>query len=294
MKTLYLFFLLSIITGNIHSQTLFTYGNNAVTKNEFLRAYNKNKTAANDKAVALREYLDLYIKFKLKVQAAKELRIDTLASLASELQNFRTQVEENYLNDESKVNALIKEAFERSRKDIHVAYLFYPAKDYADSIAVEKKHASSKEIWTDIGFVTVFNIPYQFENIIYKQNTGEESKPVSTKTGYYIFKNIAERKAAGKIKAAQILIALPEGANEQDKSYAKKLVDSIYNLLQSGADFGELAKQYSNDKITYLSGGIMPEFVLANMIRYLKTTFSHCKKMVISHLHLKQNLDITL
>src|SRR5665811_474556 len=229
MKKLFLFFILACFTSGIYSQTLFTYGNNAVSKDEFLRAYNKNKTAVTDKAMALREYLDLYIKFKLKVKAAKDIRIDTLSSLANDLQNFRTQIEESYLNDESRVNALTQEAFNRSQKDIHVEYLFFPLKDYTDSAAVEQIHKLLKANWNDFGFITVFNLPYGMENIVYSLNPGDESKPYRAKNGYYIFKNVEERKAVGKMKAAQILIAVPEGTKE-------------------------------DDKMTYMSGGLMPEF----------------------------------
>ena len=62
------------------------------------------------------------------------------------------------------------------------------------------------------------------------------------------------------MKAAQILIALPDGANDNEKNTAFKLADSVYKSLQAGADFGEMAKIFSNDKLTYLSGGVMPEF----------------------------------
>ena len=260
MKKLFLFFILACFTSGIYSQTLFTYGNNAVSKDEFLRAYNKNKTAVTDKAMALREYLDLYIKFKLKVKAAKDIRIDTLSSLANDLQNFRTQIEESYLNDESRVNALTQEAFNRSQKDIHVEYLFFPLKDYTDSAAVEQIHKLLKANWNDFGFITVFNLPYGMENIVYSLNSGDESKPYHAKNGYYIFKNVEERKAVGKMKAAQILIAVPEGAKEEDKNNALKIADSVYHALLAGADFSEAAKNMSNDKMTYMSGGLMPEF----------------------------------
>ena len=260
MKKLFLFFILACFTSGIYSQTLFTYGNNAVSKDEFLRAYNKNKIAVTDKAMALREYLDLYIKFKLKVKAAKDIRIDTLSSLANDLQNFRTQIEESYLNDESRVNALTQEAFNRSQKDIHVEYLFFPLKDYTDSAAVEQIHKLLKANWNDFGFITVFNLPYGMENIVYSLNPGDESKPYRAKNGYYIFKNVEERKAVGKMKAAQILIAVPEGAKEEDKNNALKIADSVYHALLAGADFSEAAKNMSNDKMTYMSGGLMPEF----------------------------------
>ena len=260
MKKLFLFFILTCFTTVIFSQALFTYGNNSVSKDEFLRAYNKNKTAVTDKAMAIREYLDLYINFKLKVKAARDMRLDTLASLENDLQNFRAQIEESYLNDESQVNALVQEAFGRSQKDIHAAYLFFPIKDYADSIAVDKADKSSKENWTDAGFITAFNLPYEFENIIYGLRPGETSKPYRTKNGYYIFKNIEERNAVGKIKAAQILIAVPEGAKEEDKVNAAKIADSVYKALLAGSDFSEAAKNISNDQTTYMSGGVLPEF----------------------------------
>ena len=260
MKKLFLFFILTCITSCIFSQTLFTYGNNAVSKDEFLRAYNKNKTSVTDKEKAFREYLDLYIKFKLKVKVAMDMHLDTLASLANDLQNFRTQIEGGYLNDESRVNILLQEAFDRSQKDIHVAYFFFPIKDFKDSISVEKQYKLLKPSWTDIGFITVFSLPYNFENTVYGLKSGEESKPVRAKNGFYILKNIEERKAAGKIKAAQILIAVPEGANDEQKNSAARIADSVYKLLHTGTDFGEMAKIISNDKMTYLSGGLMPEF----------------------------------
>ena len=260
MTRFFLFLFLACFTTCIYAQTLFTYGNNAVGKDEFLRAYNKNKSAVTDKAMAMREYLNLYINFRLKVKAARDIRLDTLSSLANDLQNFRTQIEESYLNDESRVNALTQQAFERSQKDIHVAYQFYPAKDYSDSIAVDKAHTLSKEKWTDIGYVTAFTLPYDFENLVYALRAGQESKIFRTKNGFYIFKNIGERKAVGKIKVAQILIAIPESAKEDDKIAAGKLADSIYSAIKASADFGEMAKQFSNDKMTYQSGGVMPEF----------------------------------
>ena len=60
-----------VITMKIFSQPLFTYGGNVVTKDEFLRAYRKNMGEAVNKEQALKEYLDLYSKFKLKVKLPK-------------------------------------------------------------------------------------------------------------------------------------------------------------------------------------------------------------------------------
>ena len=260
MKKLLIFSIAAFFTHTVYSQVLFTYGSNSVTRDEFLRAYNKNKTAVTDKEMAMREYLDLYIKFRLKVKAAKDLRIDTLSSLANDMQNFRTQIEGSYLTDEGRVNVLVQEAYTRSQKDIHVAYRFFPIKDLKDSIAAEQHHKTVKGNWTDVGFITVFNLPYEFENIVFGLKPGEESRAYRTQAGYYIFKNLEERKAVGKINAAQILIAVPEGANAEEKMVAQRTTDSVYKALLAGADFGEVAKNISNDQMTYMSGGLLPEF----------------------------------
>jgi peptidyl-prolyl cis-trans isomerase SurA len=93
-------------------QTLFTYGKHSVSASEFLKAYNKNKTSIVDSSQEMQDYLNLYIKFKLKVQAAKDMHLDTLPSLKADLQNFRSQVQRNYLIDEVEVNRLLDEAYQ--------------------------------------------------------------------------------------------------------------------------------------------------------------------------------------
>ena len=288
MQKLFLFVTFLSFLAPSDSQSLFTYGSHAVSKDEFLRAYNKNKTAGMTKEQAIRDYLDLYIKFKLKVQAAKDLHLDTLASLQSDLQNFRTQIEESYLKDEREVNALVAEAFNRSRKDIHTRHFYVsinekmPPADtlrlykainetyeslkkggtHYDTILSEIREKTASVHMDDLGFITVFTLPYEYENIVYGLKPGDVSKPYRSKKSWHIFKDEEERPATGKIKAAQILFAVPPGDMSM-KDRARQLADSVYGALKSGADFGEMAKRYSNDKMTYMNGGIMPEFGVA-------------------------------
>jgi peptidyl-prolyl cis-trans isomerase SurA len=282
MKKLFLAVICSSFIFISHSQTLFTYGNHSVPADEFLTAFNKNKTASTDSVQALRDYLDLYIKFKLKVQAAKDMHLDTLPSMKADVQNFRSQIQDNYLDDEKEVNGLVNEAFDRSQKDIHVIYYlvnnnqtdsineFKAIDNFAkelrsneDNEAAIFKNANSNSAIKiqkgDAGYITVFSLPYLFENIVYSLKPRESSLPVATKKGWYVFKNAGERKAVGNITIAQILFAVPEGFDQQ-RSATKKLADSVYNALMNGSDFATLAKQFSDDKNTYLNGGLMPEF----------------------------------
>lgn len=277
MKRLFLVPFL-FLTFQLQAQTLFTYGNHKVSADEFLSAYRKNKTTADSAQNSLQNYLDLYITFKLKVQDAKDHHLDTLPSLEADLQSFRYQIEKNYLYDKKELNFLTEQALKRSKKDIHVTTVFINSVEKLDSLQLLKtaseiaqtlqknknanlsafeKHGL-KVTKEDMGFITVFTLPYEIEDMVYELKPGTYSKPFYFDGEYYIFKNEGERPAVGKVKLAQILIA---AAPDEQVSWqnAKKIADSLYNALQKGADFAELAKEYSNDRTTYFNGGEMPE-----------------------------------
>ena len=282
MKKASLLFLFISFFISAKSQTLFTYGKNPVSTTEFLNAYHKNQTETDDSEQSLRDYLNLYILFKLKVQAAKDAHIDTLPNLRADLQNFRSQIEENYLKDDKTMNALVDEAFKRSSRDIHVLDYYLESFENRDSatfintanlvqqelasgvkpfasVISEAKKNGLNLVENDLGFITVFTLPYDFENMVYRLKAGEVSSPHRVKKGWHILKKIKDRPAVGKIKLAQILIAAPEGFIDA-RAKAKVKADSIYNLLKGGADFATIAKELSDDRTSYMNGGEMPEF----------------------------------
>ena len=278
--------LLNIATVCSYSQTLFTYGNKSVSKEEFLKAYNKNNTDQKPDEKAYRDYLELYIRFKIKVQAALDKKMDTLPNQKAEAQGFRNQVVESYMKDEASVNILTDEAFERAKKDIHIAHIFVPVKPDAtveeilkaqtrinsayeqlqkgqEFAAVAAGYSEDPAVTAnkgDIGYITVFVLPYELETLAYTTPAGKFSAPFHSKAGYHIFKNLGERKAMGKIKAAHLLLAFIPGATDAQKQETKKLADSLYGALQRGADFNAFAAKYSSDNITFQQGGEMAVF----------------------------------
>ena len=52
----------------------------------------------------------------------------------------------------------------------------------------------------------------------------------------------------------------PPGADETLKKEIGKKADSIYKRLVAGEDFGKLATALSNDYLTAVTGGTMPDF----------------------------------
>jgi peptidyl-prolyl cis-trans isomerase SurA len=282
-----LLFIACFIMAVASSQTLFTYGNYTANAKDFLRAFNKNNTTTSaNRAKAMKDYLDLYIASRLKIREAYNRGYDTLSQIKADIENLRSQIIENYMNDPEASEKLLREAFQRSQKDIHVGHIFVSFNNSSgipDSANAEKKineiygklkkgedffklaqeysfDPAAKTNKGDIGFITVFTLPYEFENIVYNISPGNFSAPYRSKLGFHIFKNLGERKAAGKIKAAQILLAFPPGTDDAFKKRTALLADSLYQRLLKGDDIAKLASQFSNDYISAASGGTIPDF----------------------------------
>lgn len=272
--------LFMVASFSSQSQTLFTYGTNNVDKKEFWRAFSKNNNGATDEK-SIREYLDLFIRFKLKVQAAKDARLDTLPAIKNDIAGFRAQIIEQYIRNQSAGKDMITEAIERSKTEIEVAHIFIAydtdstkAKTQIDKAYLQlqtgadfKKLAGELStnayvISTDgyIGYVSVFSLPYEMENVLYNLPVGSFSKPVAGANGYHIFKVISKRNSLGNLKAAQILIATPANASAEETAAAKAKAEMIYQLAVKGEKFEDLALKYSEDKMTFQNGGQLPEF----------------------------------
>jgi len=261
------------------AQTLFTYGKDKVSADEFLRAFQKNNQGPVTEE-GLKEYLDLYIASRLKIKEAKAKGYDTLPQLIADLSNLRQQILPTYVNDRESMEKMAAEAFSRSQKDIHLAHIFIKIGE--DAAAAERKKEqvltalskddfatvakdfsddpSAKSNGGDLGWITVFSLPYELENLAYNTPQGKTSAVFQSKAGYHILKNLGERKALGRIRAAQILLAIPPNSTDAVKESLKQKADSLYNRLQAGDDFGKLAAAYSNDVISAANEGQMSEF----------------------------------
>ena len=271
------------LTAGLFAQNVFTYGKNAVPKDEFVRAFNKNPNVTTDRKAALKEYLDMYINFKLKVQAAYDEGLEKDPTQQYEMDNFRRQIADNIINEQANVKELVKQAFERSQKEILLSQIFIPTVPGEDSMQQYQKiqeaykalkegknfQTACQEYSTDedtrksngdLGYVTAFTLPYEFENVIYGLKPNEFSAPYKSKIGYHIFKNLAERKSLGSRRVAQILIAMPPSSSEEEKALAQKKADSVYQLIKDGQNFGKIAAAVSNDLSSNNNNGELPEF----------------------------------
>lgn len=71
----------------------------------------------------------------------------------------------------------------------------------------------------------------------------------------------------GMVQVAHILIAMRQQATPEEERAAKVRVDSIYQALRNGADFGSLAKQLSQDPTTAQKGSDLPYIVKGQTLK---------------------------
>lgn len=68
-----------------------TINGQPVSRSEFEYSYNKNNAKGVIDKKSVDEYVDLFINYKLKVQAALDARLDTLSSFKKEFLSYRNQ-----------------------------------------------------------------------------------------------------------------------------------------------------------------------------------------------------------
>ena len=290
--------LLLLFSGTVPAQKkgeiIVTIGNEKISREEFEANYKKNNTNVLDKKdlKTPAEYLDLYIKFKLKVLEAERLGYDTVRSYREELEGYRRELAKPYLTDVSYNEEMVKTAYYRTvneRKASHLLIRVTPEAAPADTLAAWNKindirnqilaGADFNEMASKysedpsaaqnkglLGYFSAFQMVYPFEDMTYRTPVGQVSPIIRTRFGYHIIKVQDERPAAGEIKVAHIMKMFPQQASEETIAKLKLTADSIYQKAVSGADFAELAKKYSDDKQSSTDGGVMNWFTPNNMV----------------------------
>jgi peptidyl-prolyl cis-trans isomerase SurA len=243
---------------------------------------------------ALENYRDLYIRFRLKVQAAHDLKMDTLPNQNADLKGFEEQIRPMYMLDQQTLEELVATAHERSLKEVSVKHLFIafnklklssnvdtnytlPEKELARKKAASLKasllkgedfeqliiaNSDDPEVSRTrgyLGYITAFSLPHAFENAIYALKDWAVSDPIETANGIHFFQRMNTRAAHGKTTIAQVLIAKPEDATNEEMRERKLLADSIHALATAGASFDSLVLAFSNDMSSAQKGGIIED-----------------------------------
>lgn len=274
---------------------LMTVDGQEVTKTEFESIFRKNLKDTVITKEALDEYLELYIKFKLKVREAEMLGMDTVTKFRKELDGYRRQLSRPYLVDNEMNEELLREAYDRMKMEVRASHILIKLDPNAtpedtlraynrimdlrkrivggeDFEAVAKGKGGSEDPSAqtnggDLGYFTALQMVYPFENVAFSTPVGEVSMPVRTRFGYHILNIVDKREARGQIRVAHILVLSKDTDSPQDQQNAEATINELYGKVKNNADgFADFARQHSDDKASARKGGELPMFGTGRMV----------------------------
>jgi peptidyl-prolyl cis-trans isomerase SurA len=304
-KSIVLFTLLThlVVFSQKKSKTLVTINKERISITDFKRVYEKNLDAIdNEESKNITNNLDLFINYKLKVNQAYQLKLDTLPSYKREIETYRNQLSAPYLQDKSFTEKLTEEAYYRTKNEIKAKHILIRLKKdakpadtlvaYNKILKIRKRIVSGEDFEEvaeetsedesardnaqkkfkgnkgNLGYFSAFKMVYSFEEAAYNTKIGEVSMPFKTRFGYHILKVDTLRVSKGEVEVAHILIT-------DTTNVGKAKIDEAYLKLTKKEAFKDIAKEYSNDTSSKNKGGKLSKFGVGRMVpSFEKAAFS--------------------
>lgn len=307
MKKLIGLLLFSFIASITYAQTdndiVIEVAGEKISKKEFVDMYQRNNPNPEKKIIKkdLNEYLDLFINFKLKLAEARKLGLDTLPEYKNEVNSYRKQLVEPYLNDKTVTESLVQEAYERSKEIVRASHILFliPAnatpkdtleaynkalsirnrilkgEDFGELAVTYSDDPSAKDQTRpestnvlkgnrgDLGYFSAFNMIYPFESACYSLKINEISMPVRSQRGYHIIK-LTDRKPA-PFSTCTIAHIWVNFDNHASKEETKQLIENAYSDLQNNIPFDSVVTKYSDDRYSSKKQGILASQRVINM-----------------------------
>ena len=265
-----------------------------ITVEEFEKVYSKNnggyEVAKKDSLTKKKNFLDLYVNFKMKVFDAKRRELDKLPDVVAEYNDYKQKIGITYLLEKELVEPNIKTLYEKRKEELRVSHIMFRpdtagfegayrrALEVLDSIKNGASFEEMAKVYSqdyysapyggDIFYITAGDIIPSFEEVCYKLKPGEVyPEPVKTQFGYHIIKVTDRRPRTPEIRASHILIELKPGFTSEDSSKALEKIKSIKEKIELGEDFAELAKEFSEDEGTKNLGGDLGFFSRRMMVQ---------------------------
>jgi len=293
-----------ILHGNSSAQkqqVVAEFGKYSIFLDEFEKAYAKNmggwEEAKDDSLEKYKNFLDLYVNFRMKLRNAQVRGYDRDEDLIKEFDSYRKQVGSSYIIEKEIIEPSLRKYYEDQRSEIRVSHIMIRPEasfDEAKKVALEvikkindggdfaqlaKEYSGdlyTKDIGGDIYWVTAGQVVPEFENAVFLTNLGEiYPEPIKTNYGYHIIKVTARQDRRYQLRARHILVSFSETAEDSSAALAK--ITGVLSKLNNGEDFGELAKVYSDDKGSGAKGGDLGFFSRRMMVKPFDETVFNLK-----------------
>ncbi len=220
------------------------------------------------------------LKAKGKRVAREVLREELL------IQKLQQQVVNSLVKiSDQEVNTAVERELKQVGGSVHLVDILVPVPQSADSdtlnAAKEKTQRMLKALktkdnpqavasangarYSDLGWVDLAQIPSSFSQALIDAPANAYLKPLVDRDGVHLIKVLARKM--GKVQAVKI----PETRVSHilikaDTPDAKARIDELYQQLQRGADFAELAKLHSQDRGSAVNGGDLAWVVPGKMV----------------------------
>lgn len=206
---------------------IMTINGKDVPRSEFEYSYNKNNGADVIDHKTVEEYVELFVKYKLKVEAALDANLDTMTSYKKEFRQYRDQQILPTLINDADVEKAARDIYDNTKKNVaidgyrdvsHILLLvkqgddesvkktqgeradsIYKAlmngADFAEMAAKYSQDPGSAQNGGKLnGWVGRKQTVQEFEDAMFSTKVGEISKPVCSQFGYHIVKVNAEKE----------------------------------------------------------------------------------------------------
>ena len=214
------------MTAQTNDPIVMSVNGEEVTRSEFEYSYNKNNTDLVVDKASLDEYVELFVNYKLKVAAAKDAQLDTMAAFQKEMAEYRAQQAEEYLIDSAFIEKEARKTYELTAQSIgpegqfqaahilirlpqqasaaeqarakqRIDSIYAVLKHGADFAEMAKKHSEDPGSARDGGMLPWLikgQLLKEFEVVALAMQPGEMSQPVLSPVGYHII-YMNDRKA---------------------------------------------------------------------------------------------------
>lgn len=296
-------FVLTLILSSCspqHSEiVLAEYGDSKIKMKEFEDVYSRNagsiEQAKQDSLPKLKNFLDLYVNFKMKLRDADVRGYHSDPSLEAELLDYKKKVGVTFLLEKEIVEPGVINLYEKRKWEWRVSHIMIrpdstgddAARILADAVLDSLKNGSSFNEMVvkhsddnfssanegDIFYVTAGQLPVEFEDAFVNTDVNQIfPQVVKTRFGYHIVKVTDKKERVPQIKASHILVSFntPEGTTDSLAALAR--VDSVMARLKSGEDFAQLAILYSDDTGSKPNGGDLGFFERRQMVKEFDET----------------------
>lgn len=257
------------------SPILATIGDEKITLNNFEDDYAKNNGGWDSSAVSSLEdkqrFLDLLVKFKLKVKEARTQGLEKDTAIINEVESYDNSVAQSFMIEKEVIEPGMQQMYDKKKDEVRASHILFRLKPSAapedtlmayfhamsvieqiptvpfDSLASRySEDQSVKSNYGDLGFFTAGKMVPEFEDACYSIKIGAYTKiPVRSQFGYHVIKVTDRQPNSGTIRLSHILLRFKEGS--KDTAAVRDSIWMIYQKLKSGANFSEIVKKYSQD-----------------------------------------------